>query len=239
MSAGRPVFFLPLIAMAALSACQKAEHTPTTSERLKNVEVRQQTEPDSYLPRKSVDYMANMKDIKDSPEKAKVEPVQQAPAPAPAAPVSAPVRAPEARPSVPVAPVAVNPAPVATVPAPVQTQVPVVEPVRKVEAVADNSAAQNAYFNNLRAYLASIKRYPTSREARQQRPAGTVQLWLEISRDGKFKDAGVEKTSNSLILDQAALSTLRLGSYSPIPADAWPGQASHRFALSLEYSLGE
>ena len=63
--------------VAALAACQKSDKLPTTAERLKNVEVRQQVEPESYLPRKSVDYMATMKDLKDAPDKpdaAKAEP---------------------------------------------------------------------------------------------------------------------------------------------------------------------
>jgi protein TonB len=235
------------------AACQKAEHVPTTAERLKNVEVRQQTEPDSYVPRKSVDYLANMKDLKDAPDRnaAKTE-AKRAESANPAAgvasnvpPASAPVasavalpapapktaeRAPESRPAAPSP--APPPAVVASVPAPA-------DPPRKSDAPkADAGAAsQSAYFASLRNYLANIKRYPTSREARQQRPSGTVQLWLEIGRDGKFRDAGIEQSSTSSILDQAALSTVRQGNYPAFPADAWPGQPSRRFTLSLEYAI--
>ncbi len=235
-----------LLAGTGLSGCQKTEHTATTAERLKNVEVRQQTEPDSYLPRKSVDYMADIKNLKDTPEKAKAaQQSESTPAPA-SAPASAPAAAPAGVPAnVPARPAETRPAPapVAASPAPVAAPAappPVAEPARKTETAADTgAAAQNAYFNNLRTYIGGIKRYPTSREARQQRPAGTVKLWLEISRDGRFKDAGVEQSSNSLILDQAALSTVRQGNYPAFPAEAWAGQPSHRFTFSLEYSLSE
>jgi len=82
-----------------------------------------------------------------------------------------------------------------------------------------------------------VTRYPTSREARSQRPAGTVQVGIELSRDGKLRDVKVEKSAESIILDQAALATVRQGSYPAFPANAWPGQASWRFSISLEYSL--
>ena len=57
---------LLLVSVITLAACQKAETVPTTSERLKYVEKRQQTEPDFYVPRKVVDYMSDLKSIKDN-----------------------------------------------------------------------------------------------------------------------------------------------------------------------------
>ncbi len=99
------------------------------------------------------------------------------------------------------------------------------------------SSIQTGYEGKLKAYLNSVKRYPTSREARQQRPEGTVRIWFELNRDGSLKDTGVEKTSDSLILDQAALSTVRKGSYPPFPEETYPGETSHRFVTNLEYKL--
>ena len=55
-----------LLSAITLTACQKAETVPTTSERLKYVEKRQQTEPDFFAPRKVVDYMSDLKSIKDN-----------------------------------------------------------------------------------------------------------------------------------------------------------------------------
>ena len=58
-----------LLSAITLVACQKAETVPTTSERLKYVEKRQQTEPDFFAPRKVVDYMSDLKSIKDNSPK--------------------------------------------------------------------------------------------------------------------------------------------------------------------------
>ena len=66
-------------ALAAIAAgCQKADSIPTTSDRLKTVQVKQETQPDFFVPRKSVDYMSDLKNIKDAP--AKPEPAKAAPA---------------------------------------------------------------------------------------------------------------------------------------------------------------
>jgi periplasmic protein TonB len=43
------------------AGCNKAERVPTTTERLKSVEQLQSTQPDFYVPRKTVDYMADLK----------------------------------------------------------------------------------------------------------------------------------------------------------------------------------
>ena len=93
---------LIIAAFCALAAgCQKTDTIPTTSDRLKAVQQKQETQPDFYVPRKSVDYMADLKAIKEvtaKPEPAKPEPV----VPAKAAPVAAPVPVPAAPPPTPV-----------------------------------------------------------------------------------------------------------------------------------------
>ena len=113
-----------LCLVAALAACQKSDKLPTTAERLKNVEVRQQVEPESYLPRKSVDYMATMKDLKDAPDKpdaAKAEPKAAKIAMAPAAPAPAPaVTAPKLPEMVKAAPPEARPAAVTPAAVPAQ-----------------------------------------------------------------------------------------------------------------------
>ena len=58
-----------LLLTFALTACQKNETIPTTAERLKSVEQRQQTQPDFYVPRKVVDYMSDLKSMKENPAK--------------------------------------------------------------------------------------------------------------------------------------------------------------------------
>ena len=74
---GRTELLVLLALSCGLTACQKAETVPTTAERLKHVEQKQQTEPDFYVPRKVVDYMSDLKTLKDNSPK----PVTPAPAP--------------------------------------------------------------------------------------------------------------------------------------------------------------
>ena len=52
--------------LASLTACQKSDLGPTTAERLKSAEQRQQSVPDFYVPRKTVDYMSDLKAIKET-----------------------------------------------------------------------------------------------------------------------------------------------------------------------------
>lgn len=93
------------------------------------------------------------------------------------------------------------------------------------------------YVAKLRAYLESIKRYPTTREARSMRPQGSVRVWIELEREGTLHAAGIDASSGSMILDAAALATVRQGNYPPFPVQSWSGQATHRFEVTLEYSL--
>lgn len=144
---------------------------------------------------------------------------------------------------------AVVPAAPAPAPAPVPVQAPPPPPREVVEAVrppppaaapvrtAPARSVEDGYLGELRAYLNSIKRYPTSREARQLRPQGTVRLWIEIDRGGQLLGAGVEGSSGSLLLDNEALRTVRNGRFPPMPAEAYAGQPSHRFVMSMEYVL--
>ncbi len=105
---------LMAVAVFAMLAagCQKNSDTfQTTAERLKAVQEKQETQPDFFVPRKSVDYMSDLKAIKEAaaskeavkqeppkpaPAKTEARPVAPlAPAPVPAQPASAPARAAE------------------------------------------------------------------------------------------------------------------------------------------------
>ena len=76
-------------AISALPGCGKSDRTPTTSERLSSVQQKQETQPDFYIPRKTVDYMADLKSLKDVPAKTE-----------PAAPKAEGAKPPDARPAV-------------------------------------------------------------------------------------------------------------------------------------------
>lgn len=98
-----------------------------------------------------------------------------------------------------------------------------------------SAAVENAYVVNVRALLNANKRYPTGREASLQRPSGKAVVWFVLNRNGTLQEAGIEGSSNSILLDNAALSTVRRTSYTPWPEGSWPGQAQHRFTVTLDF----
>ena len=104
-----------------------------------------------------------------------------------------------------------------------------------VDNAAQARQASAQYVSQLRAHLNSIKRYPNSREARQLRPTGVVKAWLDLDRSGQVLDAGIEASSGTALLDNEALRTLRNGRYPAFPAEAFGGEARHRFVVPLEY----
>lgn len=109
---------------------------------------------------------------------------------------------------------------------------------KPVPAVKSAPASlDNDYLSQLVAYLEKIKRYPSSREARQSRPEGTVHLWLELNRLGQLLAAGIVNSSGFNVLDQEALKTVRAGQFPAMPESAFSGQTSHRFHVQLRYEL--
>ncbi len=96
---------------------------------------------------------------------------------------------------------------------------------------------QGEYSAKINAYLNSIKRYPTGREVSLTRPQGVVKVWYVLSRDGKVLDSGIDDSSNSMILDNAALATIRRGdgNFPPFPEKAWEGAPTHRFVTELNF----
>ncbi len=108
---------------------------------------------------------------------------------------------------------------------------------RAMSAPAASASEDDAYSAQVRTYLDSIKHYPTSKEARLQHPRGVVEVWFVLDRSGGIKEAGVETSSGSLILDGAALSLVRSASYPAFQPDAFKGQTTHRFTVHLNYTL--
>jgi TonB family protein len=115
-----------------LTACGKSDRQMTTEERLKAVQTKQETQPDFFVPRKTADYMGDLRGIRDSAPKvdpqAKPEVVARAepqralaqtetrPTAATTLPTPTPAT-PQPTPQV-IAPVIPTPAPVAAAPAP-------------------------------------------------------------------------------------------------------------------------
>ncbi|MTJ80432.1 MAG: energy transducer TonB [Telmatospirillum sp.] len=104
-------------------------------------------------------------------------------------------------------------------------------------ARAASADGEERYVSGLHGYLDSIKRYPTSREARLEHPSGEAVVWFVLDHQGTLIDAGIEKSAGSMLLDQAALSTVRRGEYKPFPPDAWGGAETHRFTVRLHFSV--
>lgn len=108
----------------------------------------------------------------------------------------------------------------------------------RATAARNAAAATSSHYEaQLLAYLEKIKRYPSSREARLTRPQGTVQVWLEIDRQGRLIDCGVLQSSGSNLLDAHALSMLRASRYPSFPEDAFHRETTHRFSAYLKFQI--
>lgn len=114
--------------------------------------------------------------------------------------------------------------PLATVPA---------APVYVASDIKRNAEA--LYVSQIRAHLQSTKRYPTGREASLQRPSGISVIWFILGRNGELSDSGIETSSGSMLLDNAALSTVRRGVYPIFPDEIWPHKTQQRFTVELKF----
>jgi protein TonB len=112
---------------------------------------------------------------------------------------------------------------------------PIAEPVKPAPAPS-SASMESSYVATVRAQLNANKRYPTGREASLQRPSGKAVVWFVLNRNGALHEAGIEDSSNSIILDNAALSTVRRTSYANWPEGSWPGQSQHRFTVTLDFA---
>ncbi|MCX7242103.1 MAG: energy transducer TonB [Burkholderiales bacterium] len=126
---------------------------------------------------------------------------------------------------------AANPAPPPAPPVIAPAPAPVVE-----SRMAHIASLEGEYILKVRTMLHSTKRYPTGRQASQQRPQGKVKLWFTLSRHGVLLDVGVLESSNSNLLDDAAIATVRRGSYEPFPPDTWTGEELHKFSAEIAFT---
>jgi protein TonB len=104
------------------------------------------------------------------------------------------------------------------------------------DAKAIAASMETEYAIKVRAMLNSTKRYPTGRKASQERPQGKVKVWFTLTRSGALVDAGVLQSSDSNLLDDAALSTVRRGTYPAFPPNTWVGEEQHKFVAEMEFS---
>jgi protein TonB len=149
------------------------------------------------------------------PRKAPSELAHTPQPPMPASPVASPIAAPA--PATPAEPVSPSKPPE---PAPVAAAKPNVD---------------GEYIARIRSYLNSIKRYPSGREASQLRPEGTVKIWFVLRRDGSLVDSGIEQSSNSTLLDEAARKTVSRATFPGFPEQFMADQETHRFSVDLQF----
>ena len=181
-----------------------------------------------------------------------IEPLLQPKPPKPAPQVAKPEPQPKmlALPNVPTTPAPIEPVrevnAAAESPRPIPTptptpapSLPTATPVQEVPKMAPQPpisvGLENNYILSVRATLNANKRYPTGREASLQRPSGKVKLWFVLARNGALQDAGIDESSNSIILDNAALATLRRTTYAPWPEGSWASQSQHKFTVTLDF----
>jgi protein TonB len=179
-----------------------------------------------------------------------IEPLLQPPPKTPPPQVKQPEPKPKmlAMPNAPITPAPIEPAREVTAaaesprPTPTPTPAPsfpTATPVQEAPKMAVQPpvsvSLENNYIVSVRATLNANKRYPTGREASLQRPSGKVKLWFVLARNGALQDAGIDESSNSIILDNAALSTLRRTTYAPWPEGSWASQSQHKFTVTLDF----
>ena len=179
-----------------------------------------------------------------------IEPLLQPPPKTPSPQVKQPEPKPKmlALPNVPMTPAPIEPVREVTAaaesPRPIPTptpapSLPTATPVQEAPKMAAQPpisvSLENNYIVSVRATLNANKRYPTGREASLQRPSGKVKLWFVLARNGTLQDAGIDESSNSIILDNAALSTLRRTTYAPWPEGSWASQSQHKFTVTLDF----
>jgi len=179
-----------------------------------------------------------------------IEPLLQPPPKTPPPQVKQPEPKPKmlAMPNAPITPAPIEPAREVTAaaesprPTPTPTPAPsfpTAPPVQEAPKMAVQPpvsvSLENNYIVSVRATLNANKRYPTGREASLQRPSGKVKLWFVLARNGALQDAGIDESSNSIILDNAALSTLRRTTYAPWPEGSWASQSQHKFTVTLDF----
>jgi protein TonB len=109
-------------------------------------------------------------------------------------------------------------------------------PVEPSHKTNNTASAEAEYAGRVRAMLNASKRYPTGRQASQQRPQGVVKLWFTLNRAGTLLEAGVLEAADSNLLNDAALATVRRVTYPPFTSELWPGQDQHKFTVDIDFS---
>lgn len=210
----RWVACLPIAGALMLSACGKTDREPTTEERLKAVQQRQETTTDFSVPRKRVDYLADLKNLKELPPAEKAKPAQDVPAapvavPVPIAPAPAPVQTAPARPAASVP----TPTPTPVQPPPVQTPA-ATTPAKPAPAAAASAPAVPRADTAVTVVNRETPSFP--REAiRQGIEAGVVRAKLTIGAAGEVTAVTILSARPARVFDREVQSTLSRWRFNP------------------------
>lgn len=196
-------FLFGLVAAGTLSGCEKSEKIQTTAERLSSVQQKQETQPDFYVPRKTVDYMTDLKSLKD----AQVKPEPAASRPDAAKPVAAKPAAPESK--VATAPA---PAPVQTAPQPAPTPPPPTAAAPASNVIASTApTARPAPQQETAAALIVISREQPAfpRDAlRAGTESGTVRARMTINAAGEVTNVAILQAQPVRVFDRSVQQAL-------------------------------
>ena len=219
----RSNLLLPLALVTVLGACQKVETVPTTADRLKYVEQKQQTQPDYYVPRKVVDYMSDLKSLKDNPPPKVAPPEPPGSKAAEAKQIVA-----EAKPA---APVAATPAPTPA-PAPVQAAATPVAPPANVVASAAPTARPIPPKENPAAVTVVSREQPDFPRdaARSGVESGSVRARVMINAAGAVSSVVILEARPARVFDRAVTQALQRWKFNP-GADGRSYEAEINFKL--------
>jgi protein TonB len=118
---------------------------------------------------------------------------------------------------------------------PAATPAPASAPTQSQVAAPSVQSLESQYVRQIQAMLNATKRYPTGRQASLERPVGKVRILFVLNRSGGLVSAQVQVSSNSNMLDDAALSAVRRATYPAFVGDLWRGQNTHEFSVDIDF----
>ena len=193
-----------LVVIGVPTACQKSDSIPTTADRLKSVEQRQQTVPDFYVPRKAVDYMSDLKSIKENAAKP-AAPIAATPAVRPVSQATTPVEAPpkvaDAKPII-----AAAPPPVTAPPAPT--------PVAPAPNIVANAQPPKEVASTLTVVSREQPQFPKE-AARSGVESGRVRAKMVIDAAGGVSSVVIVEAAPSRVFDRSVSQALSRWKFNP------------------------
>jgi TonB family protein len=204
------VLMSAVAAVVSIAACGKSERQMTTEERLKAVQTKQETQTDFFVQRKSVDYMADLRAIRDAAPKTEPKAEQTRPEPTRAAPVVAAAPTPVQPAATAVAP---TPAPQITQPAPAA---PAPQPQVAQPTPAPAAAAPARPSGDTTTIAINREQPNFPREAvRQGVESGTVRARMSINAAGDVVGVTILSARPARVFDREVQSTLQRWKFNP------------------------